>query len=354
MRKLLGLLFKLALVLIFAIALMYLRLAVSGGVFTSLDETLTAQCERIPTKPGAEDITIDQANGLGFVSTEDRRQRFNDKTPERGGIFVFDVKDPVGSIREVALDGPADFQPHGIGLYKGDGLTRLFVVSHPLSGGHVIEIFDVSETGDLTHVESIRDAAMHSPNDVIPVGPRQFYVTNDSPPYEGLKADVEEYLLMAKTNALYYDGNTAVVAASPLKSANGINVSADMETVYISEVTGKRISVYARDMDTNKLTRVKRLNVDTLPDNIERAPDGMLYISGHTKVFDYLKHVENPDHIAVSHVVRIDPISGETKDILISIDGSYNAGSVGAVTKERLFVGSVFENGILSCPLSTQ
>lgn len=351
MRKILSWVFKIVIGLIVVAALLVLRSLIIGGAFTSLDETLTSQCERIPTKPGAEDITIDHAKGLAFVSAEDRRARYAGKTPQRGGLFVFNVSDPAGTIREVALDGPADFQPHGIGLYKGEGMTRLFVVSHPVSGGHVIETFDVSETGDLTHVDSIRDPGMHSPNDVIPVGPRQFYVTNDHPPYEGTKAVLEQYLLMANTNALYYDGEKAVEVAAPLKSANGINVSADGQQVYISEVTGKRISVYDRDMSTNMLTRVKGLKVNTLPDNVERGPNGMLYTGGHTKIFDYLDHAAGGDKIAVTHVVRIDPETGETKDVLVNIDGTYQAGTVGAVTDNRLFVGSVFEDGILSCPL---
>lgn len=351
MRKVFGIGLKLLGIIFLLLVLLVARTLIVGGVFTKLDEKLTAECERIPVKPGAEDITLDREHGFGFVSAEERRSKYEGKTPERGGLFVFDLENPAGTMRETALDAPADLQPHGIGLYKGHDGDRLFVVSHPVTGGHTVEIFDIAVNGDLVHAETVSDPLMHSPNDVVPVGPRQFYVTNDSPPYEGLKAELEKNLLVPNTDALYFDGGKMVRVVDNLNSANGINISADGAAVYISEVVGKRISVFDRNRDTGELTLSKQLKVNTLPDNIELGPNGMLYTGGHTKIFDYLAHAKDPDKIAVSHVVRIDPKTGQTEDILINLDGTFNAATVGAVTEDRLFVGSVFETDILSCPL---
>ena len=61
-----------------------------------------------------------------------------------------------------------------------------------------------SADGALTHLESVSFAEMHSPNDVVAVGPRQFYATNDRRHEQGIIAQLEAYLALPLTNVVYF------------------------------------------------------------------------------------------------------------------------------------------------------
>ncbi|MBL4544580.1 MAG: hypothetical protein JKP95_01375 [Oceanicaulis sp.] len=52
------------------------------------------------------------------------------------------------------------------------------MISHPYSG-HQVLIYDVAENGALSHLQTVSHDALRSPNDIVGVGPEQFYATND-------------------------------------------------------------------------------------------------------------------------------------------------------------------------------
>lgn len=335
-----------------AALLVYLlsNLIPASGAFASLDSRLVDQCAKINVFPGTEDVTIDPGASLAFVSGADRRAAFAGSSV-RGGIFTIDLADD-NTVRRVSPDAPADFQPHGISLWRGEnGEKRLFVVNHPASG-HTVEIFDISETGDLAHIETVSFDAMHSPNDVLAVGPRQFYATNDHGFDGGIMGTLEAYLALPFSSVVYYDGVQGREIEKGLVYANGVNISADGSTVYVAELLKRRIAAFSRDAETGEITRQRNYKVNTSPDNIEVAGDGALWTGGHSKIFDFLKHAENPSAIAPSHVVRIDPQTGDAEDIFIDTRGVINASSVGAVWDDILIVGAVFDGHVMICPLS--
>ena len=191
---------------------------------------------------------------------------------------------------------------------------------------------------------------MHSPNDVVGVGPRSFYATNDRGYEKGLLATLEAWLALPFSSLVYYDGQSGGYAASGLTYANGVNVSADGETLYVSELLRRRIRLFDRDAETGALKKGKAIRVNTAPDNIEVAADGALWIGGHSKIFDFLKHVEDPAAIAPSHVIRVNPETGLVDDILYDGQGAINASSVAAASGETLIVGSVFDDHVMLCP----
>lgn len=322
----------------------------ASGAFVELEQKLVDRCTRLDVFPGTEDVTIDPDNNIAFVSAADRRAALAGE-PVQGGVFAFNIDDPT-SVWRVSDDAPADFQPHGISLWRGpEGDKRLFVINHPVAGGHTVEIFSVGEAGALTHVETIAFEAMHSPNDVLAVGPRAFYATNDRGYEGGLLGALEAYLALPFSSVVYYNGEEGRIIEKGLVYANGINQSPDGSTVYVSEFLKRRVSVFARDIQTGKLSLTKRIPVNTGPDNIEVSRDGALWIGGHTKIFDFLKHVEDPDAVAPSHVIRVNPRSGEAKDIFVDTTGKLNGSSVGAVWGNTLVVGAVFDGHVMVCPM---
>ena len=122
-----------------------------------------------------------------------------------------------------------------------------------------------------------------------------------------------------------FDGEAGRVALKGAAYANGINVSANGETIYLVELLKRKIAVLDRNKETGTLTRRKAIKVNTAPDNIEVAEDGSLWTGGHSRIFEFLDHAKDETAVAPSHVVRIDPETGKTRDIFISTGGEINA-----------------------------
>lgn len=325
------------------------NLVPASGMLAKLEPKLIDQCRAVNIFPGTEDVTIDPELGIAFISADDRRATFAG-APVQGGVYALRL-DGTDRVAKVSPDSFGEFHPHGLSLWRGnDGRKRLFVVNHTLNNGDRIEIFDIGTGGALMHVESIAFAAMTSPNDVLGVGPRAFYVTNDKGIREGFMSQVEAYLALPLSSLAYYDGQDGRIVARGLAYANGVNMSADGKKLYASEFLGRRVVAYDRDDATGDLKKTATFKVKTGPDNIEIAADGALWIAGHSKVFDFLKHAEDPAAIAPSHVIRVDPATGAGEDVLIDTTGVINGSSVGAVWDDTLIVGAVFDDHVMVCP----
>ncbi|HOP20353.1 MAG TPA: SMP-30/gluconolactonase/LRE family protein [Amphiplicatus sp.] len=325
-----------------------------SGAFAHLENRLVDQCDSITVAPGTEDVTIDPDTNLAFITAADRRGWYN-KSGEEGaapsnGVYAMTVSSP----HEVRLVSPPmdDFLPHGESLWRGpNGEKRLFVINHPTKGGQYVEIFDVGEGGMLTHVESVSFPEMEHPNDVLAVGPRQFYITNDHKFDKGPLAVLEPYLALPFASVAYFDGEKGRIVRKNIAYANGINQSPDGKHVYVSELLKRRILVFDRNAETGDLTPIGKIKVNTAPDNIEVSRDGALWVAGHSRIFDFVKHAKDPNVIAPSHVVRINARSGENKDLFIDTTGKLNASSVGAVWDKTLIVGAVFDDHVMVCPM---
>lgn len=324
------------------------------GVFNDLEPLLVGDCRRVDVAPGTEDVEIDENTGQVFISTFERRAWYagNDTARPRGNIYLLDLADRSLTLRPITQGRPADFSPHGISLWTGDdGARRLFVVNHRADGKEAIEIFDIEPDGSLIHSESVSFDAMYSPNDVAAVGERQFYASNDRRYETGILGVIEVWGALPLTDIVYYDGVTGRSVADGLTYANGVTPSLDGEMIYVAEVTKRRITAYKRNPVDGDLTKQKRWRVKTAPDNIDVAPDGALWIAGHPNTTKFLKHAESPDAIAPSHVLRLDPTTGESENHFVSLNGEINGSSVGAASQDVLVVGAVFDGHVMVCPL---
>ena len=317
----------------------------ASGVMRTLESKLVESCSRIEVFAGTEDVVIDYDTNWVFVSSSNRRQ-----TSDQDGIFAFSLSD-MAKVKRVSSSDLVDFHPHGISLWKQAGETRLFVISHQSTGENVVEIFVVGNDGMLEHTETIAFADMHSPNDLVAVGQRQFYASNDRGTGNRVVALAEQYLALPLSSAVYFDGQQGRVIASGLVSANGINLSPDGKTVYISEPLRARVAVYSRNLVTGALTPQRKIQVNTAVDNIDIDPAGNLWIAGHSKIFDFLAHRQHASKIAPSHIIKLNPTNGEVEDVFIALDGEINAASVGAVHNNTLVVGAVFDGHVMVCPL---
>lgn len=331
-----------------------------SGVGAPLETRLVDNCQRVDVAPGAEDIQFDPETGLAFITADNRRASgLEDSgngfgTIRDNGIYVVDVSvDDLSELGEAVKVSPADwndFRPHGLYFWSdGQGSKRLFVVNHKTNGDENIEIFEVGEGGVLTHLESVSFPEMYSPNDVVAVGPRQFYASNDLVYDEGLGLYTEVLLSLPLTSAVYFDGEQGRTVAEGLSFGNGINISPDGKVVYIAEWTDHEISVYDRAED-NSLTHRTTFSMPSGVDNLDVDQEGNIWFAGLHRIFDFIESLEDPDVKVDSIAFRVDPETGDHEMVFAAHQGELNSSSVAAVAGDKLLIGTVTDTHILVCP----
>ncbi|MFH1351126.1 MAG: SMP-30/gluconolactonase/LRE family protein [Pseudomonadota bacterium] len=330
---------------------MVLKTLRDAGEFKKIEPHFKGQCKVVTGVASSEDITIHPQTVMAFISSDDRRPLFRGGRGRQGAIFAYDLKAVEPQLVNLTGDFTHEFHPHGIGLFVGqDGDTSLFVVNHR-TDGHFVEIFEFRNNG-LVHRESIGGDLMHSPNDVVPVGPRSFYVTNDHGNSSRLGRTLEEYLQLARSYVLYYDGNRFRKAAEGLAYANGINMSRDGKILFVAATVGRKVYVYERDKGTGDLKLLQTIYLGTGVDNIEVDEKGHLWIGAHPKLLTFVTYSKNHDELSPSQVLRV-VIQGsgsyQADEIYLSEGRELSGASVGAVFQDTLLIGSVFDPRFLLC-----
>jgi len=317
-----------------------------SGQFTDFETVLADQCDKIEIAPGPEDIQIDHQTGLAYIAATDRRDLDNGR---RVGVYVLNLNTPDKPARQLEGEFPKGFAPHGIHLWRGkNGERRLFVVNHP-HNGHSVEIFSLGENDYLTHLDTITSELFTNPNDIVGVGPEQFYVTNMQTAASGALLTLELYLGLPVTNVMHYDGKQVSLAAGGLITANGVNISDDGKKLYVAEAVARRVNIFDRDPNTGVLSKRREIPVNTSPDNIDVAQDGALFVGSHPDILAFVKHSKDPTAISPSHVIKVDPVSGDYETVFMSIKGEIDGSSVGPYWQGNLLVGGVFESHIMWC-----
>jgi arylesterase / paraoxonase len=338
-------------------ALLYavIGILVPAGVFKTISPHFDGTETKV-TLPiaGPEDITIDQESGLAFISVDDRRANRAAANSVNGAILVMNLSDSIPAFRNITPD-LKDFHPHGISLWKEpDGRMFLFVITHgPNHDKQSVERF-AWRNDSLVYLETFRDPElMTSPNDLTAVGERSFYVTNDHGySNAGLGRTLEDYLQRAISYVNYYDGTGFRKVATGIAYANGVNHSADLSQVYVSSCTGRKVLIFDRNPANGDLSLNEKIDVNTGVDNIELDADGSLWIGAHPQLLKFAGHAKDSKKYSPSQVIKLSKDESgkyQMQEIFLNDGTSYSGSSVAAVYKNKLLIGSVFENSILIC-----
>ena len=327
-----------------------------GGQFKTLQPHFAGSCATLPLDASAEDIQIDRARGLAYLSYLDRRAQVEGKAVT-GTIMLLDLNVAEPRPRAALTTEPADFHPHGLSLYRtGDGSQRLFVISHPgkqsADQAQRVEIFEQSATGAFAPARTIRDPSLFKPNAILAVGLDQFYIANDSGASDKFQRAQELLLRRGMSTLLYFDGKQMRVIDRDIKSAAGIGMSPDGGTVYVSETSGNRLRVYTRNAANGDLALQELIELGSAPDNINVNADGTVWIAAHAKTVALIRHFTDARHLAPSQIFKLDPRAPRASrltEIYLNAGEQISAGSVGAVYNKTLLVGSITERKILNC-----
>ena len=319
----------------------------ASGHFKTIDPHFDGRCQPVGGMPGPEDITVHPETGVAYISSSDRRALRAGKETQ-GAIYALDLESTEPRPIELTGQFASEFHPHGLSLFRGpEGEASLFVVSHP-GNDHTVEVFDIRGE-EFVHRETIRGELLRSPNDVLAVGPREFYVTNDHRHPKGWKRTAEELLRLADSDVVFFDGNEFRVVAEDIAYPNGITMSLDGRTVFVASTTARAILSYERDPESGGLSFRERFDAGTGVDNLEMDANGIFWMGAHPKMLAFSKNARDPANLSPSQVLTLDPSTGVFEEPFLSLGDDLSTSSVAAVYGRWMLIGSVFEEHVLLC-----
>ncbi|GAB4253643.1 MAG: arylesterase [Saprospiraceae bacterium] len=342
MKRIIYTLVILLLVLIVAITL---RTLLKAGTFKNLQYHSDFAESMVRGVMGAEDIQIDWASQKAYISSCDRRKAQAGE-PYTGAIYFLDLSsekpDPV---KMPSTWSPADFRPHGISLFRdADSSLWLFAVNHP-DPGPSVEVFEI-RNDSLFHTETITGDFLKSPNDLVATGRRQFYFTND----HGADASVshwKDFVLIGTGEVGYFDGEKGHILEAGLRYPNGINTSADGKELFVALTTDGSISVYQTEPWSFKY----KIHLGTGVDNLDFDEAGNLWTAAHPKMLAFLAHAKDPAKRSPSQVLMLTRDDNgqftQVEELYLSDGNPLSGSSVAVNYNGKIFVGSVFEDGVL-------
>lgn len=329
------------LIVVLLVVVFVLYTFTSTGFFREVNNTESYEViAKIPMK-GAEDFTINYEDGFMIISQDDRAGR-RDGNPSKGHLYYLDLDSGDFRPQKLTANHKLKFYPHGISLLKLDSAHyQILVVNH--ARGHTIEKFELYGNDSLVYATTYRDESMISPNDVIALDEESFYFTNDHgyTSYWGRMA--ENYLGLAVSNVIFYDGKYREVADG-ISYANGINISKDRSQVLVASPRSFSLRYY--DIQENgDLSFDHNFDVGTGIDNIELDDKGDLWMGAHPSLLAFTSYAVGKNEIAPSEVIKV---TGDLVESLYTNNGELiSASSVAAPYKDLLFVGTVMDDVLL-------
>lgn len=322
--------------------------------FKTIEPHFAGRCDVIRGVGSAEDIQIDHEAGVAFISVYDRLGKVQGGSVSDGSIVVYDLEQAAPTYNIKAITGLDEFRPHGLSLYKHpNGNRTLYVINHRGSGQDTVEVINIGRDNQLAYVKTITDPLFESANDLVAIGPDQFYLGNDSGASNGFEKGLEMMGLAAMSRIIYYDRGEASVVVEGFDSSSGINASADAKTVYIGATNSRSLEVYNRDLLSGALSHTASIGLNMGVDNVDVAADGSVWVAGHPKVIDLIRHFASKGEKPAPSQVYLIPVDNgvlaEPVDIFTSMGDDLSASSVAVEHNGKIYMGGITPRKMLVC-----
>ena len=308
-------------------------------------------CKRIQGMPGPEDMAMDRDAGILYVSSHERRGELVD-----GKLFQLNLNatdEPMPSV--INTNYPKNFHPHGMSLVKINGKSLLYVISHPSMEPptHAVEVFQI-EKNKITHIETIQNETLISPNDLYVATDGRIFVSNDRGAGSMFRAYIDALFGIKRSKISYFDGKKWKLFEDAVTFGNGILLKkiGNKEYIYRAATTPEQIYKYEiiQNGIETELKEVKVFDLKEGPDNLEEDEEGNIYFAAHKSMFRFLNHKDNSNYPSPSQIFVMD--KNETVKEIYANDGTeIPSSSTGLRYKNRLYISQVFNPYLLSCPL---
>jgi arylesterase/paraoxonase len=324
-------------------------------------------CTRVATDYwGPEDIELDTSTAAGprlLVSVQERRHLKENTFVEPGFIVAVNLagEQPGPAVKLMLTDErgaprPASqpFHPHGISLVKIGGEQLLYVVNHAVGRGGHIEVFRVGEDR-LALKQELRAPhdLLNRPNDLVALSNGDVYVTNLTQHESQFGGIVAELFGRGSGRVVRYHNGSWDIAADHIGLANGIAARSDNGRLYVAASSENGIRVYDIVSRSEPLASVDSAFLRTGKglDNLSwQDQDKVLIAARHPNAAAFARHASRSTSASPSRILRV-PLNGQSPTELYHDDGhELSAASVGIFWMNRLYIGQVFEKGVLGCP----
>lgn len=292
----------------------------------------TPSYRHIPSPKGCEDIELDQSQSERLILSCDDR----DDHSMQGGIYSFDLQTEQMTqfqIKGIKIDS---FHPHGIYLKVEKSAKKLYVISHASKDHTDVFIFEVNgnELVFLENIGGINQPLYSQPNDLFVYPDGTVFMSNPTSVMHG----VLKYDLNQKKWVSFFGGRV-----SYMNGVHGVG-----RKLYVNDSTGVQ---HMFELDSSFKKNKHRVNLSRvkLADNLSEDSEGYLYFCGVNSTFQFMRHFFNHNYFPESTFFRYDPVNDilETLDRPEKVWQQIAAPSVVVRFKDRLFVGQVFNSGLL-------
>jgi arylesterase/paraoxonase len=319
---------------------------ISTGYFRTIENKFDGKIVKKINIIGAEDITISRKDSFAIVSSTARNKRQNIEQ-EFGGLYLVDLKNDYFKLTHLTKNFNKPFAPHGISMFQKNGKTTIAAINHTLEG-EFIEIFTLVGK-KLTHQRTLKNKQIFSPNDIVLLDENRFYFTNDHKYKEGIKRLTEDYLGVAVSNVVYFDGKKFTEATDGIAYANGINIDVKRDLVFVASPRKFLIKVFQKN-ENGTLSFIEDIDCKTGVDNIEFDEDNNLWIGAHPNLMHFASYAKGDKKIAPSEIIKIQYTKkGDYKiDQIYMEDGTnMSASTVAAPFGNLILTGNVMDNHFL-------
>lgn len=272
------------------------------------------ECRKVEgPSQGSEDFEVIDEKRIAFISSG---VVYLPNSPSdvtwKGEIYLYDLTKRTYKAELIPIQNLEDeegFYPHGLSHWiMNDGTVRLFVVVHSKSFKHSVVILDYDDKKKhFNHVKTIRNDKFIRPNDIVATGENSFLLSNDGGAQTELGNMWEALSGFFKGGIVYYDGNKSYYLMEN-HVANGISLSRDGKTLFVSHINQETIGVYSWNQNKMILNRVSEIETLTGCDNFYIDKDNHMWTGCHPVTKDVVAHFGNrsdPTLYGPSQVLRI-------------------------------------------------
>lgn len=326
--------------------LFIINIFLSTGFFRTIENKFDGEILKKVNLKGAEDIAINKIDSFAIISSTARKS-FPKTEQEIGGLYFLDLKNKNYDPIHLTGNFERPFAPHGISIFRKDSINIIAAINHTIEG-EFIELFELIGS-KLTHKKTLEHELIYSPNDIVLLDENRFYFTNDHKYKDGIKRLAEDYLGLAMSNVIYFDGMNFVEVANKIVYANGINLDSKRDLVFVASVRGFLVKVYQKNED-NSLTFVENIYCNTGVDNIEFDSKNNLWIGAHPSLLHFNFYANGNKKTAPSEIIKINYIEKGNyliEQVYMGKGNAMSGSTVAAPFGDLIFTGNVMDEHFL-------